>query len=226
MKEDINNIGELHGVAHSDAWVADELIKIAQLKKSNLMILKEDIYRIDADIANCKIKIDDLSNEIQKCSEKIIKIEHIHGEAHTYEFIMKAVSALNILKDELPVDEFVDKSYNFMLKIHYGHHALIIHCNQKRLERLQLEMDLKKMESNIDSLRVLVRNAEKEVAHDTICEREKEYTKIELEKTRIHFLHEKIVFAKVADDIKKDTLSTLVSKINKLNIFVDEYESK
>jgi len=226
IEEDINNISELHGVAHTDAWEAEELIKIAQLKKGNLIILKEDIYRIDADIANCKIQIENLSNEIQKCSEKIINIEPIHGEAHTFEFTMQAVSALNILKDLLPVNELVDKSFNFMTKIHNGHHTLIIDCYKKRLERLQLEMDLKKMQVNIDGLRLLVRNSEKEVADDTICKREKEYTKIELDKTRIHYLHKEIEFVNVHDDIKNDTQATLVQNIEKYEKFVKNYESK
>ena len=221
-----DDIEKIHGVAHTDAWEAEELIKIAQLKKSNLIILKEDIDRIDADIANCKIQIDHLSNEILKCSAKIINIEPIHGEAHTFEYTMQAVSDLNILEDLLPVNELVDKSFNFMHKIHNGHHTLIIDCYKKRLERLQLEMDLKKMLVNIDGLQVLVRNAEKEVADDTICEREKEYTKIELEKTRIHYLHEKIEFVNVYDDIKNDTQATLVDNIKKYEKFVDNYESK
>jgi len=226
IEEDINNISELHGVAHTDAWEAEELIKIAQLKRDNLIILKADIYRIDADIENCKIQIENLSNEIKKCSEKIINIEHIHGEAHTIEFTMQAVSALNILEELLPVNELADKINNFVHKIHNDHHILIVDCYKKRLEKLQLEMDLKRMQVNIDGLRVLVRHAEKEVADDTIGKRENEYTKTEIDKTHTHYLHKKIEFVKVYDNIKNDTQSTLVKNIEKYEQFVDNYESK
>ena len=220
IEEDINNILELHGVAHTDAWEAEELIKIAQLKRDNLIILKEDIYRIDADIENCKIQIENLSNDIENCSEKIINIEHIHGEAHTFEFTMQAVSALNILKDLLPVNELVDKSFNFMTKIHNGHHTLIIDCYKKRLERLQLEMDLKKMQVNIDGLRLLVRNSEKEVADDKICKREKEYTKIELDKTRIHYLHKKNEYEKVNN--MRNNPGDIKELLETYKLFVDD----
>ena len=194
---DNTNFEKLHGEAHGSAWDAEGCIKLAQLKRDNLTRLTSELYLTESEIKICKIDIDKLSKEIEQLVSKIDTIEHEHALAHTIENTMQAISKLYISKDTKLISDLLEKSIAFMKTKHNGHDEIIGNCYKKRLERLQLEMDLKKKQVNIDSLRVLVRYAEKEVADDTIGKRENSYTETVRRKQEAHHVHTAYDYEKI-----------------------------
>ena len=194
---DNTNFEELHGEAHGSAWDAEGCIKLAQLKRDNLTRLTSELYLTESEIKICKIDIDKLSKEIEQLVSKIDTIEHEHALAHTIENTMQAISKLYISKDTKLISDLLEKSIAFMKTKHNGHDEIIGNCYKKRLERLQLEMELKKKQVNIDSLRVLVRYAEKEVADDTIGKRENSYTETVRRKQEAHHVHTAYDYEKI-----------------------------
>ena len=194
---DNTNFEKLHGEAHGSAWDAEGCIKLAQLKRDNLTRLTSELYLTESEIKICKIDIDKLSKEIEQLVSKIDTIEHEHALAHTIENTMQAISKLYISKDTKLISDLLEKSIAFMKTKHNGHDEIIGNCYKKRLERLQLEMELKKKQVNIDSLRVLVRYAEKEVADDTIGKRENSYTETVRRKQEAHHVHTAYDYEKI-----------------------------
>jgi len=194
---DNTNFEKLHGEAHGSAWDAEGCIKLAQLKRDNLTRLTSELYLTESEIKICKIDIDKLSKEIEQLVSKIDTIEHEHALAHTIENTMQAISKLYISKDTKLISDLLEKSIAFMKTKHNGHDEIIGNCYKKRLERLQLEMDLKKKQVNIDALRVLVLYAEKEVADDTIGKRENSYTEIVRRKQEAHHVHTAYDYEKI-----------------------------
>ena len=199
---DSTNFEKKHANGHTEAWEAEEGIKLAQLKSKYLISLKEEIGRNESEIEFNKIQIDKLSNEIEQCVPKIATSEANHGVAHTIENIVKAVSTLKILEDNIITQGLFEKFPSFFKKIHNVAKTSIVDCYEKRLEKLQLELDLKRMQVNIDSLRVLVRRIEKEVADDTICERENTIAKKNLDMYRAHQAHNLHDFKYVYNNLK------------------------
>mgnify|MGYP005638679171 FL=1 len=194
---DNTNFEKLHGEAHGSAWDAEGCIKLAQLKRDNLTRLTSELYLTESEIKICKIDIDKLSKEIEQLVSKIDTIEHEHALAHTIENTMQAISKLYISKDTKLISDLLEKSIAFMKTKHNGHDEIIGNCYKKRLERLQLEMDLKKKQVNIDALRVLVLYAEKEVADDTIGKRENSYTETVRRKQEAHHVHTAYDYEKI-----------------------------
>jgi hypothetical protein len=214
---DSTNFEKLHGKAHGNAWDAEGCIKLAQLKRDNLTRLTSELYLTESEIKICKIDIDKLSKEIEQLVSKIDTIEHEHALAHTIENTMQAISKLYISKDTKLISDLLEKSIAFMKTKHNGHDEIIGNCYKKRLERLQLEMELKKKQVNIDSLRVLVRYAEKEVADDTIGKRENSYTETVRRKQEAHHVHTAYDYEKIYKMINSpDSIKELLENYKKI----------
>ena len=207
------DIEQQNGEIHSRTWRAEEGIKIAQLKRNNLLGLKSDLYRIESDIVLCKIKIELLKSEIETYANKISNIQAKHGLAHTFENIMNAVSDFKIFEDAVLIQELLDKSLRLVDEAHSSHRTTIVDSYAKRLEQLQLEMDMKRMLSEVGSLRVLIIDAEKEVEDDTIGERETLYTKIETELAELHYGHQSFAYEEVYEHLLKNQQEMIMDLI-------------
>ena len=219
-----NEIEQNHGTLHGLAWRAEEGIRIAQLKKDNLLSLKSDVYRIESEIVLFKINIDLLKSEIENDSNEILNIDYNHGRAHSYTNIMSAVKNLRIFDDAVLIQELLDKSFRLLIEIHYSHKNIITDLYDKRLEQLQLEMDLKKKQSELESLIVLIIQAEKEVADDSVSKRETIYANIEIDTEKVHHYHETFIYDDIYDNLLNDNQDVIMNIIKQYDITSGEKE--
>ena len=219
-----NDIEQKHGTLHGLAWRAEEGIRIAQLKKDNLLSLKSDVYRIESEIVLFKTNIALLKSEIENDSNEILNIRTKHGIAHSYDSIMTFVNNLRIFDDAVLIRELLHKSSLFILELHYAHQNIITDLYDKRLEQLQLEMDLKKKQSELESLVVLIIQAEKEVADDSIGERETIHAKLVTDKDKAHDYHETFIYDDIYDNLLKDNQDVIWNIIQQYDITSGEKE--
>ena len=198
FNNDSNDIKYRHGKSHADEWDAEEGVKLARVKSEYLTSLILDLYMTESEIKIFKIDIDNLSNEIEQLVIKIVDSYADHGLAHEIDNTVQAVSNLNIFEDTKLIDGDNKKQYDRYIDLkHEGQYKLIVDCYQKRTKKFQLEMDLKKKQYNIEPLRGLIRLAEKEVADDSICERENNYAVQTRKLIKLHTRHTTYDYEKI-----------------------------